>query len=102
MGPPGSKRKENALLLSEYFNEEVNLNLISIGDLLNKEISKKSALGKEVVAARKNYSYISDDIVIDLVRTQIEVLEKEQKSWIIEGFPRTRVRFKTNIKRPKL
>ena len=53
MGPPGSKRKENALLLSEYFNEEVNLNLISIGDLLNKEISKKSALAKKLLLLAK-------------------------------------------------
>ena len=38
----------------------------------------------------KTYSYVKDDIVIDIVRYNIEQMEKEQKSWIIEGFPRTR------------
>lgn len=34
---------------------------------------------------------MKDEIVIDLVKLQIELLEKDQKSWIIEGFPRTRL-----------
>lgn len=29
--------------------------------------------------------------MIDLVKTQVEQLEKENQSWIIEGFPRTKV-----------
>jgi adenylate kinase len=28
--------------------------------------------------------------VIDLVRKQVELLELDHKSWIIEGFPRTK------------
>ena len=28
--------------------------------------------------------------MIELVKMQIELLEKDQKSWIIEGFPRTK------------
>lgn len=63
---------------------------ISVGDLLNKEIIKKSEFGKQIVEARKSYSYVKDDIVIELVQMQIELLEKDQKSWIIEGFPRSR------------
>lgn len=41
--------------------------------------------------SRKTYSYIKDEIVIELVQKQIQNLEKEKKSWIIEGFPRTRL-----------
>lgn len=63
---------------------------ISVGDLLNKEIFKKSDYGKLIVESRKTYSYVKDEIVTELVKHQIEALEKEQKSWIIEGFPRTR------------
>lgn len=90
VGPPGSKRKEIALSLTEYLSEEGNFVCISVGDLLNKEINKKSEFGKRIVESRKTYSYIRDEIVIDLVKLQIELLEKDQKSWIIEGFPRTR------------
>ena len=48
MGPPGSKRKEHALALAEHFKFES----VSVGDLLNKEISKKSELGKCIKESR--------------------------------------------------
>ena len=53
MGPPGSNRKENALALAEYFN----WNCISVGDLLNKEINKKSEHGKAITESLKTYNY---------------------------------------------
>ena len=37
-GPAGSNRKENALALAEYFGWAC----ISVGDLLKKEVSKKT------------------------------------------------------------
>lgn len=89
IGPPGSKRKEHILTLAENF-EDFKYEAICVGDLLNKEISKKSEIGKKIVDSRKTYSYVEDSIVIDLVSKQIEQLEKDKKNWIIEGFPRTR------------
>lgn len=89
MGPPGSKRKEHILTLAENF-EDFKYEAICVGDLLNKEISKKSEMGKKIVDSRKTYSYADDEIVIELVLKQIEQLEKENKNWVIEGFPRTR------------
>lgn len=38
IGPAGSNRKENALALAEYFG----WTCISVGDLLKKEVSKKT------------------------------------------------------------
>ena len=73
MGPPGSSRKENALALSEYFN----WNCISVGDLLKKEISKKSEYGKAISESMKNYRYVDDNVVIELVKKQIAIHEKE-------------------------
>jgi DNA helicase TIP49 (TBP-interacting protein) len=48
VGPPGSKRKEIALSLGEYLSEEGEnpFVCISVGDLLRKEIQKKSEFGK--------------------------------------------------------
>ena len=45
VGPPGSNRKEIALSLNEYLSEDMSLSCISVGDLLNKEIQKKSEIG---------------------------------------------------------
>lgn len=56
VGPPGSKRKEIALSLAEYLSEENSFVCLSVGDLLNKEISKKSEYGKQIVESRRNYA----------------------------------------------
>jgi len=53
VGPPGSNRKENALALAEYFSWAC----ISIGDLLKKEVSKKSEYGKAITESLKHYRY---------------------------------------------
>jgi adenylate kinase family enzyme len=60
-----------------------------VGDLINKEVTKKTNLAIEIEQSRETYSYVKDEIVIQLVDQQIKQLEGEQKSWIIEGFPRT-------------
>ena len=53
MGPPGSNRRENALALGEYFSWAC----ISLKDLLQKEVRKKSEYGKAISDAFKNYRY---------------------------------------------
>ena len=85
VGPPGSNRKEISLSLADHFTWPC----INVGDLLNKEVSKKSDVGKEIADARKLYKYINDDIVIDLLKSSIAEHEKDSKHMIIEGFPRT-------------
>ena len=88
LGPPGSNKKRIALSLAEAFN--IN-NCFSIGDALRKEISKKSDLGRRITEASKSYSYVDDEIAIELMEKNISEYEKEGKSWVMEGFPRTRV-----------
>ena len=39
----------------------------------------------------QNFQYVDDEIVIELVNKEITEAEKANTSWIIEGFPRTRV-----------
>ena len=34
---------------------------------------------------------VDDEVVVDLVKKQIDGYEKKNQSWIIEGFPRTKV-----------
>lgn len=63
MGPPGSQWKEHALSLSDHFKYES----VSVGDLLNKEISKKSDLGKLIHDHKKKYEYVPDSIATELV-----------------------------------
>lgn len=64
---------------------------MSVGELLHREIIKKSEYGKQILESMKTYSYVKDEIVINVVKNRIDELEKEQTSWIMEGFPRTRL-----------
>jgi len=91
VGPPGSKRKEIALGLSAHFSEEgKDFQCISVGDLITRQITQKNQqYGENIERSLETYSYVKDEIVIKLVKQQIELMESGQKSWIIEGFPRT-------------
>ena len=89
-----------ALMLEQHLGEEQaqenakGTYCISVGDLIQKEITKKSDFGKRIYESRKKYSYIEDEIVIELVKQQIELCEKDiehYNGWILEGFPRTRL-----------
>ena len=81
MGPPGCFRQENALFLSEHFGWKC----ITTGDLLRKEVQKKTQIGKRIQECFKEYHYgkllknsqpidlyvikilVDDQIVIDLI-----------------------------------
>ena len=57
-------------MLEQYLSEEQsnqNIVAISVGDLLQREITKKSDFGKRIYESRKKYAYIEDEIVIELV-----------------------------------
>ena len=53
MGPPGCRKKEKALTLAEEFAYVT----VSVGDLLEKEISKKSELGKNIKESKAKFAY---------------------------------------------
>lgn len=53
MGPPGCRKKEKALTLGEEFGYVT----VSVGDLLDREVSKKSEVGKKIADARERFDY---------------------------------------------
>ena len=73
--PPGLKQNQEdtmnvALMLHNHLKEDLGIDdikYISVSDLLIREINKRSDYGKQIFEGRKNYSYIPDEIVIDLV-----------------------------------
>ena len=58
-----------------------------MGDILEKEVNKKTDTGKLIHDAKKNYRFVDDDIVINLVKPHIAEAEKQGGMWFIEGFP---------------
>jgi adenylate kinase len=60
VGPSGSRKKEKALTLAEAFNYAT----ISVCDLLEREVSKKSELGKKIKETKARFSYGSFSIEV--------------------------------------
>lgn len=74
--PPGLKQNQEdamnvALMLHNHLKEDqeiTNIKYISVADLLMREINKRSEYGKEIFECRKTYSYVKDEVIIDLVQ----------------------------------
>lgn len=87
--PPGMKGGDDnmneeqykvALMLEQHLVDKGNIVAISVGDLLQREITKKSDYGKRIFESRKKNSYIEDEVVIDLVQKEIEACENAKDS----------------------
>jgi adenylate kinase len=87
-GHPGTSRKEISLSLAESFG----YSCVSLGDLLSKEISKKLDNARKIENKINNFNLVDDETVIELLKKELVRLEKENVPYIIEGFPRNRVR----------
>ena len=82
--PPGLKQNQEetmnvALMLHNHLKEDLgidDINYISVSDLLGREINKRSEYGKQIFECQRNFSYVKDEIVIDLVQTHIEECER--------------------------
>ncbi len=78
--PAAGKGTQSELLVKNY-----GYNHISTGDLLRNEVASGSALGKELEAKMKTGELISDEIVNKLLANAL----KEDKPFILDGYPRT-------------
>jgi adenylate kinase len=87
-GHPGTSRKEISLSLAESFG----YSCVSLGDLLSKEISKKLDNARKIENKINNFNLVDDETVTELLKKELVRLEKENVPYIIEGFPRNRVR----------
>ncbi|EGR29649.1 hypothetical protein IMG5_151980 [Ichthyophthirius multifiliis] len=87
VGPPGSRTSE----LASQLANEYKFACISIGEILKKQISMKNIYGQEIEKSFQQLSYVKDDIIIQLVKQEIEQLESNKQNYFLEGFPKTRV-----------
>ena len=82
-GPPGAGKGTQA----DNIAKNLKLFKISTGDLLRKEIEKKTNLGKKIKLTIDQGSLVSDDIITDLV---VKILHEKKniKGLIFDGYPR--------------
>ena len=82
-GPPGAGKGTQA----NYISDEFNLFKISTGDLLRKEIKKKSSLGIKIKTIIDKGSLVSDNIIDNLIEKVVSNKVYENRI-IFDGYPR--------------
>jgi len=85
-GYPGSGRGS----LGKAIAEKYNLEFVATGAMLDEEIKKNTAIGKEVRNLYESGQLVPDEIVIRLIEQKIENT-KNAKGFIFKGYPRTLV-----------
>jgi len=83
MGPPGAGKGTQAKILSQQYN----LVHLSTGDILRKEIDKKSSTGLEAQKYMNAGNLVPDDVLLAMMKSTLTELKDE--GVILDGFPRT-------------
>lgn len=86
VGPPGSMAKS----LSKRISKDLGFSIISVGEIIRKEMTKNNDIAAKITEAKKNYRFISDELITYIVKNYILKCENEYQNWILEGFPRTK------------
>ena len=71
--------------LADMLKERKKITKISTGDLLREHVKNQTALGKEAQKYMDHGNLVPDNIVIEMVKEEIEDIE----NYILDGFPRT-------------
>ncbi|MEL7180830.1 MAG: adenylate kinase [Pseudomonadota bacterium] len=84
LGPPGAGKGTQAARLVE----ERNMVQLSTGDMLRAARTSGTEMGNKVAAVMDRGDLVTDEIVIGLIREQLES-DQGKGGYIFDGFPRT-------------
>ena len=84
IGPPGSGKGTQGQRLAE----ELGLEHIAAGDLLRKEVSDKSPIGRRVSGYLERGELVPDEVIIDLVMPRVRQAVAST-GYLLDGFPRS-------------
>ena len=83
MGAPGAGKGTQA----DYLREDKGFIKISTGDLLRREVSSHSELGRKVRDIMDSGGLVSDSILLQIVKNALELYK--DRNLVLDGFPRT-------------
>ena len=82
IAPPAAGKGTQSALLEEKYNY-IHL---STGDLLRREIKKKTDLGTKIEEIISKGELVSDEIITELLKNELGNIK--QKNFILDGYPR--------------
>ena len=88
-GPPGAGKGTQSKFIAEKFN----MYQLSTGDILRKEMSKNTEIGKKISTVINAGSLVSDQIVSDMIEKVISNNDYHNKI-IFDGYPRNLIQAK--------
>ncbi len=83
-GPPGAGKGTQ----SKFISKKYNLFKLSTGEILREQIKKKTDLGIKISPIINTGSFVSDEIVSELIEKVIKE-EKNYNKIIFDGYPRS-------------
>ena len=83
MGPPGAGKGTQAKILAEKYS----LLHLSTGDILRREIDKKTDIGLEAQSYMNKGNLVPDNVLLTIVKNALTTLK--DSGVILDGFPRT-------------
>ncbi|MFT5387011.1 MAG: adenylate kinase [Candidatus Omnitrophota bacterium] len=86
LGPPGAGKGTLCRKLKENFD----LLHISTGDLLREEMKNKTNIGVEIKEVMDSGNLVSDKMVSQIVREHLVSAKRDNMSFLLDGFPRTK------------
>jgi len=85
MGPPGSGKGTQAPKIKDKYC----VCHLATGDMLRDQVTKGTALGKEAKKIMDSGGLVSDEIMVNMIKDQLENNKDCAKGFILDGFPRT-------------
>lgn len=85
IGPPGAGKGTQAPKLQEKFCACH----LATGDMLRAQVAKKTDLGKQAKEIMDKGGLVSDEIMVGMIKNELESNKECQNGFILDGFPRT-------------
>ncbi|KAJ5984383.1 adenylate kinase [Penicillium waksmanii] len=85
MGPPGAGKGTQAPNIKDKYCACH----LATGDMLRSQVAKKTDLGKEAKKIMDQGGLVSDEIMIGMIKSELENNVECKNGFILDGFPRT-------------
>lgn len=85
IGPPGAGKGTQAPRIKDKYC----VCHLATGDMLRAQVAKKTPLGREAKKIMDQGGLVSDDIMINMIKNELESNKECENGFILDGFPRT-------------